>query len=749
MKKSVTSDPVQNELVSYSEDKLQKIVVEPLLRAMGFKDVRDRSGVNERGKDLTAIKEEAFGKTYYAIQIKKTKLSGKVATTDSLSFVINQLRQAIQEKIVFPSEMQPIKPNRLIFITPYPMENSAVCALESSLSDVNSHGVSIVDGIQLSDLVRQHLPVFLTGEQIYRRNTFESSGAIIEASVALQTNRSLTMQDIYVDASIADNRNILNKLAELNCLEDIGKCLGAVDARDVKLIEKLSQGDFSFWHEESGLDELKKKYKEIPANKIIWPPKKKEYNEYNTYSVISPNELFSPLIGAASFCKQVFSSSTIDTCTSGDIQDGFNIILEINKFLKLFLKVPFYKKVWNKYIPSVIDNSFKLSAESLLHSKVPICIIGPAGAGKTTMLRHITRLAAMNENGEIPIFIPFLRLSNYSKDGIIDFVSNELLKGGYHFDGQSSDYKSAITGVLRTGGVRLHFDGLDESGHNIKNAINAIKSLHALYPKTPIILTSRHTVNIIWEDLVRFTIEPFNQEKLVVFIYRWFDAQPSAQKELSEWVHNHERLQTVAQTPLIAALLCVLYSADVDLPETEEELYSRRLELLLGQWDSAKGAIKMPKKRREAYKLFLIDLAFDFHISNYRERPYAYVVEKSKEYYKEFRDTPHAIVIDCISRGLLFRNENGSISFGHLTYQEHLTAMYLAKHNPVLDILENLTNPWWAKALQFYAMQMTSIDQLIKQVNKYKKLAPEKQNKLNELVLHAPYTKIKLKRHVS
>lgn len=774
MKKSETTDPIQKELVSYSEDKLQRSVIEPLLRAMGFKDVRDRSGTNEKGKDLTAVKEEVFGTSYYAIQLKKTKLSGRVASTNSLSFVLGQLRQAIVEKIVFPTEMEPIKPDRLVFITPYPMENSAASSLESSLADIKSKGVTIIDGIQLSDLVRKHLPEFLTGEEIYRRNTFKSSGSLIEANVALQTHKFLTMQDIYVDVSVADKRNVLNSLANKSLSLKNDEVIGAITKKEFEyylahktplfLLESIAQKSKSFslglpnvgskivsldipavGSKAVSLNMLRSHYKEGLNKKLVWPKSKGEVDNYNHFMFTSPKRLFEETAKAAKYCLEVFDSHNKTKYSKEEIEEGFNKIHDINTFVLSVLKSSFIKTIWSKSISPSDGHTIRLSPETLIFSTKPICIVGAAGAGKTTLLKHITQLATQNDSYHIPIFIPLLHLTNYSKQGVIEFIFDELLKGGYIVEGKSKNYHSNIPKMLSSGKFRLHFDGLDEAGHNVKKAINAIKKIYNLYPKSPIIITSRHTISIDWTGLIKFTIEPFSSDKLIAFVNKWFDAEPSSKKDLTNWINSHQRLQSVAQTPLIAALLCVLYSADVELPETEEELYSRRLELLLGQWDRAKGVKSMPKKRREAYRLYLMSLAFEMHSSDIREISYTDAVSKSEPYYKEFRDSPHAIVVDCLSRGLLFKDELGNISFGHLTYQEHLAALFLTKHNPVLEILEKLKEPWWNKTLQFYAMQMTSINQLIKQANKYSRFSAEKNKKLQELIPFAPYTDIELK----
>ncbi|MDM3870220.1 NACHT domain-containing protein [Porticoccus sp. W117] len=745
MKKSETTDPIQQELVSYSEGKLQHEVVEPLLRAMEYKDVRDRSGSNERGKDLTAIRKEGFSTSYYAIQIKKTKLSGKISAKDSLGGLLAQLHQAIDEPIIFPNEMDRRKPDQLIFITPYPMETSAASSLESSLANAKSRGVTIVDGIQLADFVREYLPEFLTGEDAYRRYSFNNSDSLAEANIALQTQRSLTIQDIYVDVYLADNRNILSSLVHSEIALNANYCVGALTDKNVTLLEKLAKSYFSFSYDVLSLDKLKSDHKELLRKSLVWPKNEKEINDFDFFAVLSAQNVFAKLIDAANRCKKTLNANNLQSASKSEIQKGFHELSEINRFLFNIVKSPFLKNLWKISIPVTKHKSIRLSSESLLYSRAPVCIIGPAGAGKTTLLKHITQIAANDTQHQAPIFIPLLYLNNHTMKEIIDYVADQLVRGGYIVEGKNKSGKPSVSKLLSSGKFRLHFDGLDEAGSHAKDAIDAIKSLHHKFPDLPIIITSRQTISIDWEGLIKFTLEPFDNKKLELFIRKWFDAQPSSQKELIQWVTSHKRLQAVAQTPLIAALLCVLYGAEIELPETEEELYSRRLELLLGQWDSAKGIRTMPKKRRDAYKLFLINLAYDMHSAQKREIPYSEALDKSKDYYREIRGPSHSIVIDCISRGLLFRNEEGYISFGHLTYQEHLAAAYLAKNNPVSEIVTLLGNSWWDKALEFYAMQMSSIDQLVRQANKYKRLEYEKNEQLKALTKYAPYTKIFVK----
>jgi hypothetical protein len=115
-----------DELIELSEKDLQRSIVEPLLQALGFSNVQDTSGPTERGKDLIATKHTQFGTTeLYAIQLKKYKATGKATSRDSLGHLLVQLRQAALEPVLDPATNVRRPPDRLIFITPYPLAHQA------------------------------------------------------------------------------------------------------------------------------------------------------------------------------------------------------------------------------------------------------------------------------------------------------------------------------------------------------------------------------------------------------------------------------------------------------------------------------------------------------------------------------------------------------------------------------------------------------------------------------------------------
>lgn len=75
------------------EEEFKKNQVIPLLKKLGFMEVRDNHGVREFGKDILFSKYDEFGlKRYYAAQIKAGNIRGK--NSREINDLINHIRNA-------------------------------------------------------------------------------------------------------------------------------------------------------------------------------------------------------------------------------------------------------------------------------------------------------------------------------------------------------------------------------------------------------------------------------------------------------------------------------------------------------------------------------------------------------------------------------------------------------------------------------------------------------------------------------
>jgi len=141
-------------LLSFSEKKLQAEIIEPLLHALGFENVRDNSGPEERGKDIVATKRSEFGQTkLYGIQIKKKKFTGVVDSKESLGNLFVQLKQARDEEVVDPTTNVKRSPDCCIFFTPYPISPTVWDKFHKFSQELSRENIEIIDGSRLMDLI--------------------------------------------------------------------------------------------------------------------------------------------------------------------------------------------------------------------------------------------------------------------------------------------------------------------------------------------------------------------------------------------------------------------------------------------------------------------------------------------------------------------------------------------------------------------------------------------------------------------
>lgn len=151
-----------HQLLKLPEAKLQARIIEPLLRSMGFENVRDNSGAEEEGKDLVASKTSEFARSkLYAIQIKKIKLTARISSSTSLGNLFLQLRQAREEEVVDPVTNVERSPDEVIFFTPYAIRPSVWAKFHKQSQELERNNIQVIDGSKLLDLIKQYLPDFL------------------------------------------------------------------------------------------------------------------------------------------------------------------------------------------------------------------------------------------------------------------------------------------------------------------------------------------------------------------------------------------------------------------------------------------------------------------------------------------------------------------------------------------------------------------------------------------------------------
>lgn len=723
----MTSDFYANatkELAELSERDLQSLIVEPLLKRKGFKQVRDNSGPTEKGKDLVAIKDDEFGRNLlYAIQLKKFAPTANVASSRSFGAILAQLHQALSEPVLDPLLNEMRVPDQVVFVTPYEVKQNVRDAFREQLRRLELRNVVVLDGISLVDQIRDHMPeaidVFSMSTQ-YSMRLAKSLNRITEAAVAFDQDE-LELNNIYVSTSLSQSQAMLHLLATGKA-RPIGPQVIVADEEDIELF--------------TGIDTRWK------SHLRVWdPPRKKRGatriapKAFQKYVEIDLSPLVKDVRQAAiayyNDLKEIDQSDSAEERCTEIVAAGMQLTAEIDNLMDVRLVAD----NWPTFKTSLTPPS--ITAENLVKVRHCIHVRGAPGAGKTTLLRRI----AMQLKSQVPVFVPLVTIRDVSEHGLVNACIKSLTTLGYH-KRNSELSPDKFCSLVRAGEFRLFLDGLDEAGSQAAELMDTIKAFAKACPACPVVLSSRDTYNFrSWPVAFEVRLSPFDGKQLSAFIARWFSTQPTAHRGLIAWLQQNKKMRKAAQTPLIAALLCSLYDARSDMPTTEVELYQQRFELLLGKWEQAKRIQPLPTQIRKRYWLFLMAVANEMHRAEVRATSFETIMKIAKRYVAAgFNTSIEEMVQDCVGRGILVHEAAGGLSFGHLTYQEYLAGRWLSHNNPVAFIVGKICDSWWLKTIDFYACIQSDITPLVEEAISYAPSDSTTFDRINQLALLAPLT---------
>ncbi|UDQ79015.1 hypothetical protein LJN55_16290 [Erwinia rhapontici] len=378
----------------------------------------------------------------------------------------------------------------------------------------------------------------------------------------------------------------------------------------------------------------------------------------------------------------------------------------------------------------VYNDGLSISPFELFDCKYDIAVYGGAGAGKTTTLQMYVR-KLIKDNNKV-IYIPLNRYINQ-----IDIILNEKSKAydilvaiiliAKNLDPTIDNISTIKSYFNEETQLKLVLDGLDEAYAKFSGIVEAVNSFKISHPQIQILISSRDCVSYLSEvNFLGITLLPFSEEQLYKFIRIWFEGK---NKELGGKLIasiKGREIAEIVKTPLLATLLCDLAEKGIDIPSSESEIFTKRLNLFCGLYDTYKDIRRTEISQSILYKA-AIKIAYSLHARNLRsasksdmitflknDRGFNYIDETCSSAVKELIDPCNIIVFDSIS---------GTYSFGHLRYQEHLASLEL-QQNRSIEIFHYLKNDWWRGTLCLYA-QCCEFQSLIEEfTHKYHNIGP-------------------------
>ncbi|BAZ51502.1 putative signal transduction protein containing Nacht domain [Nostoc sp. NIES-4103] len=340
----------------------------------------------------------------------------------------------------------------------------------------------------------------------------------------------------------------------------------------------------------------------------------------------------------------------------------------------------------------------RVSGLEVLTKYSKLIVLGKPGSGKTTFLQSIA--ISCNQGVFLPDYLPiFISLKHFCED-IQGRNQITLFKYLHDFLTNYGFSEQELLTLLFHGRALILLDGLDEVTQEQSTTIhNIISNFSEKFYKNKIIITCRLAYQLYkFPGFTEVEIADFTKPQIADFVEKWFlsvvnyspvKAQTLAHKFMQklELAENQQILE-LASTPLLLNLICLFFKLLEDFPIKRCELYKQALDLLLINWDEARGI-----KRDQVYPDFslLNKIKLLSHIAavsltqgNYFQ-PETKIRQTIAEYLRSLSNATtdtdaleleSAAVLKAIAveHGILIERGRGIYSFSHLVFHEYFAA---------------------------------------------------------------------------
>ncbi|MFD5723203.1 NACHT domain-containing protein [Streptomyces sp. NPDC127036] len=369
-----------------------------------------------------------------------------------------------------------------------------------------------------------------------------------------------------------------------------------------------------------------------------------------------------------------------------------------------------------------------MRVEAALTGAPRVLVRGEAGSGKTTLLRWLAVMAARGAftgeladwNGLTPVLIKLREYSGRTLpnpeamlDGIAGPITGIMPRGW-------------VARQLADGKALLLIDGVDELLDRERRAVRDwLRKLLGQYEGVRVVITSRPSAaGAEWlrrEAFGALHLDRMTPPDLAAFVRQWHQAVreldgelPCAVDELPQYeqslltsLKDRAHLQSLAGTPLLAAMLCAMHlNRGRQLPRDRMELYRNALHTLVHDRDADRNVPSaVDSKLSLGDKLVILrDLAWRLSDNNRSEID----LERAAEYVAaKLRAMRHLDGLDGEQvleqlrhrSGILRSPAEGRMDFVHRTFQEYLAAKEAAEEDRIGNLVSRAHLDLWRETI--------------------------------------------------
>jgi energy-coupling factor transporter ATP-binding protein EcfA2 len=366
--------------------------------------------------------------------------------------------------------------------------------------------------------------------------------------------------------------------------------------------------------------------------------------------------------------------------------------------------------------------------EDILAQAGRMVLQGPAGSGKTTLLQWLAGQLAKRElpgqlldwNARVPFF---LRLR--------DYAHQPLPPPEEWLDRTAKNQKGAMPAgwihrVLQSGRATLLLDGVDELPQAQRpELLEWLQRLLGDFPALRLIVSSRPAALkaedwqawVAWaqaENFAQVVLAPLATTQIEQLCERWFQSwqmrHPDDKAETAAGIMRLIRKKPVllqlARTPLLAAMLCVLYQRGGEyLPTSRAELYGDCVEMLLRKRQKSKKVnlgefAEFPEAARLPILCELAEWMLSEGYSNLERTPLLARLHKALMPYGAQATAELALRFYHEQTDLLRDDFTaGSYNFPHRTFQSYLAARHIVEEDRIQSLIDHAEADDWREVV--------------------------------------------------
>lgn len=391
--------------------------------------------------------------------------------------------------------------------------------------------------------------------------------------------------------------------------------------------------------------------------------------------------------------NKILTSLKSDKVIDKYIKNSINKVFVFRTLLHGDRNVYLHEVYYPLYIKNITSTRItKIDDNTILPMHSPICIIGIAGQGKTTIMRKLF-LEELNKKKNFPVFINLRQVDDFK-----DLSCDKLLLQHLNSKGIDGDIEDAKY-LCENGLISFFFDGFDEIPFNQR--MHALKTIEESYVKynCKVIVTTRPDTEITRQpgyDI--YNVEFLKPDSIYDIIVKSIN-DPEITSNLKNMLKEKTYIRESIKTPILLDIFIVTSRNFRNDPKSITDYYSGLFSALLYRHDLIKNLTREKKSGlvdRElegCFSLFSF-LTFFNDKTDFTRNELLNYFEKSIKANK-VNSTPEKISDDIVDgTNLIVKDGYDNFVYIHRSIQEFFSAKFISSMRKDMkqNIYEKLVN---------------------------------------------------------